>query len=224
VYDLSLWKYSFELVTRELEVTRKKKQALDNLYAADKISQSTYEYLETELSKAVAELEDHLKTLMDKMTSRAQELEKQISTLELFLASLELHHAAGDVNDETYDKQNKAILLGLEATRQELNDIESSSHKTASPPVELPVVTTTPVLQKPQAIAVDEELESEVPEEPPEDEPTDYSVAEAAETNPEDYSEISPADPEEKEPSSIAVYNDEPSETSTFESDTTIDC
>jgi hypothetical protein len=224
VYDLSLWKYSFELVTKELEVTRKKKQALDNLYAADKISQSTYEYLEIELSKAVAELEDHLGALTDKMTSRAQELEKQINTLELFLASLELHHAAGDVNDEAYDKQNKAILLGLEATKQELNDIESSSHQTASSPVELPAVKAKPVIQEPQALSADEELESEVAEEPPEDEPTDYGVTEAAETSPEDYSEIISAEPEEKESPSIAIYNDEPSETSIFESDTEIDC
>jgi hypothetical protein len=220
---LSLWKYSFELVTKELEVTRKKKQALDNLYAADKISQSTYEYLETELSKAVAELEGHLKTLTDKMTSRAQELENQISTLELFLASLEIHHVAGDLNDETYDKQNHAILLGLEATRQELDDIKISSQKTVSPKVELPAVPETPVRPEPKVAAVIEEPESEVPEEPPEEEPTHYDAAESAETSPEAYGDISSAEPEEEESPSIAVYNDEPSETSTSESGTVID-
>ena len=88
---LSLWKYSFELVTRELDVTKKKKLALDSLFASNKISQSTYNYLETELAKAITELEDHLKTLMDKMTGRAQELKRQTGILEMFLASLEIH-------------------------------------------------------------------------------------------------------------------------------------
>ena len=220
---MSLWKYSFELVTKELEVTRKKKQALDNLYAADKISQSTYEYLERELAKAVAELEDHLKNLMDKMTARAQELEKQISTLELFLASLEIHHAAGDVDDETYEKQNNAILLGLEATRQELSDINSSSQETVSPPATLSVVPATPVPPEPKPMIVDEEQEDEALEEPPEEDLEDYDVAEAAGTSLEAYDETSPAEPEVKEPSSPAVINDGPSEASAFDSSTVND-
>ena len=144
VLDLSLWKYSFDLVTRELGLAKKKKQALDNLFSADKISQSTYDYLETELIGAIAELEDHLKSIKDKMTIRAQELEKQVNTLELFLASLEIHHAAGDVDDETYGKQSNAILLGLEATKQELITIKSVSQQTVTEYAEAPPELATP--------------------------------------------------------------------------------
>jgi len=126
VLNLSLWKYSFELISKELEVTKKKKQALENLFAEGKISQSTYEYLKSEIAKAISELESNLSRLKDKMATRAQELESQLSSLELLLASLEIHHAAGDISDEIYEKENKAILLGLEATKRELNDIRSS--------------------------------------------------------------------------------------------------
>jgi len=136
---LSLWKYSFELINKELEVTRKKKQALDNLFEERKISQSTYDYLNSELSKAISELENDFKRLRERMETRAQELESQLSSLELLLASLEIHHAAGDVDDETYEKENKAILLGLEATRQELNDIKSSLQSPPTETIEAPV-------------------------------------------------------------------------------------
>jgi hypothetical protein len=132
VLKLSQWKYSFELVNRELDLTEKKKKALDNLYGSKKISQSTYDYLENELTKALNELDDHLNTLREKMSERSQELEKQASTLEMFLASLEIHHAAGDVEEETYQAQSNAIILGLEATKQELDDIKSSSLETIS--------------------------------------------------------------------------------------------
>jgi hypothetical protein len=152
---MSLWRYSFELAAQELEVTKKKKQALDSLYASDKISQSTYNCLNTELTNAISEMEGHLKTLKDHVTSRTQELERQVSTLELFLASLEFHHAAGDVNDETYEKQNNAILIGLEATRQELDEIETSS-KTISQPAKPPVT-----LDESEEPAVDVEEEEE---------------------------------------------------------------
>jgi len=126
VCDLISWRYSFELVCRELELTRKKKEALNNLLAISRISQSTYEYLEKELTEAVLDLEAHQKSLADKMTVRADSLERQIKSLELFLANLEVHHAAGEIDEETYDRQNQAITLGLEATRKELGDIKSS--------------------------------------------------------------------------------------------------
>jgi len=130
VFDLSLWKYSYELTTRELELTKKKKNALDNLFTSNKISQSTYDGLQLELVENIDDLESHLKSLKDKMTIRFQELENQISTLELFLASLEIHHAAGDLADEMYEQQNNAILLGIEATRAEIDEIKSSLEKT----------------------------------------------------------------------------------------------
>jgi len=134
---LSLWKYSFELVTKELDLAKKKKQALDNLFKDRKISEATYNQLSSEMEETISQIEDNLKILMDRMTLRTQELEKQISTLELFLASLEIRHAAGDLNDETYEKQNNAILLGLEATKQELQEIRDYSQKIVSKPTEI---------------------------------------------------------------------------------------
>ena len=114
------------MINKELEVTRRKKKALDDIFAEKKISQSTYDYLKSELDKAISDLENNLSKLREKMATRAQELESQLSSLELLLASLEIHHAAGDVDDETYEKENKAILLGLEATKRELNDIRNA--------------------------------------------------------------------------------------------------
>jgi chromosome segregation ATPase len=159
---MSLWKYSFGLASKELEVTKKKKKALDNLFESDKISQSTYNYLDTELTKAISELEEHLKSLKDRMTSRTQELERQVSTLELFLASLEIHHAAGDVDDETYEKQNNAILLGLEATKQELDEIEASSKIISQPGKPSAALGES---EEPAADVEEEEEELEIEEE-----------------------------------------------------------
>lgn len=126
---MSIWRYSFELVTKEMEMTKKKKQVLENLFNNGKISKATYEQLSAEVNEAINELEGHLKTVIDKMSLRAQELERQISTLELFLASLEIHHAAGDIDDEIYEKQSKAVLLGLEAAKQEMRRIKGFSEE-----------------------------------------------------------------------------------------------
>jgi len=204
VLELSLWKYSFDLVTRELDVAKKKKQALDHLLASEKISRSTFDYLESELREAIADLEDHFKTLKDKMTARTQELESQLNTLEVFLASLEIHHAAGDVDDEAYERQNNAIILGLEATRQELDEIKNAVSSTTSKSADMPVEETEPEVpteategQDPMEVEGEEDIEieepmvyeQEEPAEPSHEMQTESNVAAPAE------SEISAAEP-----------------------------
>jgi hypothetical protein len=210
---LSLWKYSFELINKELEVTRKKREALDNLFAERKISQSTYDYLKSELAKAISELENNLKKLKERMATRVQELESQLSSLELLLASLEIHHAAGDVSDETYEKENRAILLGLEATKRELNDIRSSLEGPATEP-------------ETEEQAAEEELGAEAPEEPTvEEETPTVSYEETHEEPLDEGQEFSPeasAEPKVEEGSS-AYYSDESSSGSSWETEQSTD-
>ena len=125
VFGLSLWKNSFEMVSRELELVKKKKQALHELLATATISQPTYETLSGELTDGLSYLESYRKSLIEKMKATASDVETQISTLELFLANLEIHHAAGEAEDESYSQQSDAITLGLEAAKNELIEIGS---------------------------------------------------------------------------------------------------
>ena len=125
VFGLSLWKNSFEMVSRELELVKKRKQALHELVATATISQPTYETLSGELTDGLSYLESYRKSLIEKMKARASDVETQISTLELFLANLEIHHAAGEAEDESYSQQSDAITLGLEAAKNELIEIGS---------------------------------------------------------------------------------------------------
>lgn len=120
-----MWKNSYEMANRELELVTKKRQALDELLATDRISQSTFETLERELTDAFSGLESYHKSLIEKIKARTGDLERQINTLELFLANLEIHHAAGEIDNESYNRQSQAITLGLGATKEELNEIRS---------------------------------------------------------------------------------------------------
>lgn len=210
--DLSLWRYSFDLVTRELGLAKKKKQALDNLFSANKISQSTYDYLETELKGAIADLEGHLKSLKDKMAMRTQELEKQVNTLELFLASLEIHHVAGDVDDETYGKQSNAILLGLEATKQELDSIRGASQEAVPVSIEVPMAPPEPVeaIETVEVVETAELTEVEEEEEPPVEEPSAYEPVESVEPRQEVAAETAVDEPAGVPP--LPSYTEEPSE------------
>ncbi len=67
---LSSWKNTFEVVHSELELANRKKQALDELLAKNRMSQPTYEHLVGGLNENIADLESHQKSLMQKMTER----------------------------------------------------------------------------------------------------------------------------------------------------------
>jgi len=156
---------SFEIVSQELDLTKRKKQALDDLLASTRISQPTYEHLEKGLTETILDLEAQQRSLGDKMTGWADELGEQIQLLELLLANLEIHHATGEIDDDAYDKQNRAILLGIEATKQDLVDIRNILSKTVSETVETPSEPTTPeTTEEPELIAEAEAEDTSVPE------------------------------------------------------------
>jgi len=118
---LVMWKDAFEKINTELDLTKRKKETLDDLLGSGRISQTTYDCLYKDLNEDINQIEIRRKALAQKMTSKLSELEEQLQTLEFFLANSEMAHAAGEINDELHAKESSALNLGLEATKQELN-------------------------------------------------------------------------------------------------------
>jgi len=105
-------------------MNNRKKQALENLHNAGRISQFAYECLNKELLDEIEQIEVRRKALAEKMTNKLNELEEQRMALEMFLANTEMAHAAGEIDDEIHAKESSALDLGLEATKHELNWIK----------------------------------------------------------------------------------------------------
>ncbi len=118
------WRDSFEKINVEMDMTTRKKQALENLHNAGKISQFAYECLNKELADEIEQVEARRKALAEKMTSKLNELEEQRMALEMFLANTEMAYAASEINDEIHAKESSALDMGLEATKQELSWIK----------------------------------------------------------------------------------------------------
>jgi len=122
--NLVHWKDSFEKINAELDLTKRKKQTLDDLHSAGRISQFAYECLNKGLTEEIEQAEGRRKALAEKMTNKLNELEEQRIALEMFLANTEMAHAAGEIDEDLYAKESGALDLGLEATKQELNWIK----------------------------------------------------------------------------------------------------
>lgn len=132
VFGLSSWRESFEIVSQELALAKKKKQALDQLLANKRMSQPTYYHLEKALTASISDLETHQRSLAHKMDSRIDELEEQIPLLEWVLADLEIRRVGEEVGEEICAKRKERVMQGLDATKTELNEIRTSLAKIRS--------------------------------------------------------------------------------------------
>jgi len=114
------WKYSFEKISKDLELARKKKQALDDLFNSGKISASTYDSLDNELTTIISDIEMRQKMVADNLASKVDDLEKQIGTLEIFLANSEIQYVAGEIDEELHANESSAFSNGLNALKKQL--------------------------------------------------------------------------------------------------------
>jgi len=159
------WEYSFEKISKDLELAKKKKQALDDLFNTGKISQFTYDSFNKGLTDTIAEIETHRKVLAEKMTSKIAELEQQVNTLEMFLANAEILYAAGEIDEELHTRESNAFTQGLEATKQELEVIKEVVANLMPEKMELALPPVPgEIVEAPSA----EEVLEEVPEIPTE--------------------------------------------------------
>ena len=126
VHGLISWKHSFSRLNEEYELANKKKQALGNLLDTGKISQTTHSLFTREMDEAVAEIEGQRKALLEKMASKAMELEEQIRTLEILLANFEIQHVTGEVDDDTYHRETDLLCTGLETAKKELDAVQDA--------------------------------------------------------------------------------------------------
>ena len=109
-----------------MELARKKKQALDNLFNSGKISACTYDSLDNQLINMIADIEMRQKILVDNLASKVEDLEKQIGTLEVFLAQSEIQYVAGEINDELHANETSAFSNGLGSLRKQLCSLKEA--------------------------------------------------------------------------------------------------
>ncbi|MEM3696870.1 MAG: CdvA-like protein [Candidatus Bathyarchaeia archaeon] len=120
------WKHSFKRLNEEYEIAKKKKQVLDSLLENGRISQSTHEMFDKEITEAIAEIERQKKDLLEKMNMKVKELESQIKTLEVLIANYEIQHVTGEVEEETYQREINLLSVGLDTARKELDAIKEA--------------------------------------------------------------------------------------------------
>lgn len=151
------WKYSLEKINGELELAKKKKQALTKLLDEGKVSQPTYDSFSNEIAAAIAEIEAKQNALVEKMRTKINELEQQMKTLEFLLVNSEIRHVSGEIEEEAYNRECNVLSLGLETTKQELNEIKDAISNLSEQSIGLP--PPPPLQSEEEATQVEPETE-----------------------------------------------------------------
>ena len=218
------WKDSFEKINNELNLARKKQNALEELHSNERISQLTYENLNKALTTEIERIEARRKELAEKMTSKLNELEQQISALETFLANVEMSYAAGEITEELHNQEVSALNLGLEATKNELNFIkeaimqlvpEETQAELATTIETAETVETTPTetaMETMPEVTATEQIETQIETETPIETPP---VTE--ETDTEQTTEMIMETPETETPEMLETPTETPVEEATEE-------
>jgi len=152
------WKYSLEKINGELELAKKKKQALSKLLEEGRVSQPTYDSFSNEVAEAIAEIEAKQNSLVEKMKTKISELEQQMKTLEFLLVNSEIRHVSEEIEEDAYNRECNVLSLGLETTRQELNEIKEAVSDLTEQDLGLP---PPPPMQVEEAEATSVEPETE---------------------------------------------------------------
>ena len=154
-------------LNEEYEITKKKKEALDNLFENGRISQSTRDSFDTDINAVIMEIEKQQKDLLMKMQGKAEELESQVKTLETLLANYEIQHVVGEIDEDMYQREITLLSTGLESAKRELDIITEATSQLCPPVEETAVEPSLPAEETEAAVVQDEPVENVpcVPEE-----------------------------------------------------------
>jgi hypothetical protein len=158
------WKYTFKRLNEEYEIAKKKQQAIDNLYTNGKISQPIRDSFSVEISSAIVAIEKQQKELVEGMQTKTSELENQLRTLETLLASYEIQHVAGEIDEDIYQREINLLSTGLETTKNELNTIKQVTYQLTTP---VAPTVQAPAAPEPVALIIQEVAQPAIQEPTP---------------------------------------------------------
>jgi len=105
-------------LSEKLPTTRKKRQVLERLAKDKIIPQSILESLVKKFDKALKEMKDEAKSLIEGIEKEARAEEDQVKTLQMARAFLEIEHAMGNVDEETYKHSIVSLLKGIKTAQE----------------------------------------------------------------------------------------------------------
>jgi len=123
------WEYEAKVVEGRLERLRKRKIALEDLYAKKEIPRHAYDTFKKKLEESLMKAKDEAKKVKDLLKKRQYELEDIILELEKAMTSLKVSYMAGEIPDKAYKTAADQIRKHLDHAQLEKESVKKHLEK-----------------------------------------------------------------------------------------------
>jgi hypothetical protein len=96
------WRVETETLRKEIEVVRKRVQALETLAKDGEITPAIYQQMCDQYNRQLKSLQETHSSLVQELTERLDQLERKGESLDAFLANTKVQFRAGEIDEGTY--------------------------------------------------------------------------------------------------------------------------
>ena len=121
-----------EMLSERLPTIQKKRRILDRLQENRVIPPEIYESLCKEFDKALKDMRNEARALLEDMDKQIKTQEEKIKTLQLARAFLEIEHGIGTVEDDVYKQSIVSLLKEVKTAQQKKLNLLRTKDKVAS--------------------------------------------------------------------------------------------
>jgi len=127
------WRLKAGDISKTISLSRKKLQALEDLYREGELSQLAYEELSGSYKEQLNRYLKECEETASKLKGKVADIECESKALEGFLGRLKLQHKMGGVDDSILQATKEYVIFMLERNKKEAQDISSTLEVLASP-------------------------------------------------------------------------------------------
>jgi len=118
------WAVEAEEITKELDLLRRRDNALNELSISGDVEETMYKQLKGQFRQARDDLLKSSEATADKLAETSQKLDEQIKLIQAIMANNKMHYSSGELGEEAYNLANESIQNGLRHFSSEKKNIE----------------------------------------------------------------------------------------------------
>lgn len=117
------WKVDTDKLRREIALTQKRAQALEELQKEGEVTQVAYDDLYSQYTNHIRELQEAYSALTGTLKHRIDEIETRREALEKFLGNMKVQYRTGEIDEATYKVAAQYVQTMMERDGREKEDI-----------------------------------------------------------------------------------------------------
>ncbi len=117
------WLFLAKRVERKLEILRRRREAVEELYSKKEIQRHAYELFKKRFEDALVKAKEEARRVKTVLVKRKHELEDTIVELEKAISYIKISYIAGEISEKTYKTAVDQLRKHLESAMQEKSDV-----------------------------------------------------------------------------------------------------